>query len=152
MLSRTGSLQLRHCGSSEIGIGDSRDGKDWPVGEVLLASVPGPHSTHYLLAIPDAILEGAVLTTFLDRVAPFGCPPPHSLIRAYSLPDSPFPSILLKEHDEAPEGVGDSYRRFLARARLHGREFPVWVDLPAHQPTLLSSRLLTRVERFLAEA
>jgi hypothetical protein len=233
MLSRTGSLQLRRCGSSEIGIGDSRDGKDWPAGEVLLASVPGPLSTHYLLVIPDAILEGTMLTIFLDRVAPFGCPPPHSLIRAYSLPDSPFPSILLKEHDEAPEGVGDSYRRFLARARLHwlaalegtgrglcpalawqtgparqflapeewaevlseagvafpgvtdsylgrglllladpaladswqtmmslggptkarkitGREFPVWVDLPAHQLTLLAGRLLTRVEQLLA--
>jgi len=64
MLSRTGSLQLRQCGSSEIGI-DSRDGKDWPPGEVLVASVPGPR----------------------------------------------------KEHDEAPEGVAESYRRFLARAR-----------------------------------
>src|SRR2546426_8773929 len=118
MLSRTGSLQLRRCGGSEIGIG-SQEGKAWPAGELLLASIPGPRSTHYLLAIPDAVLEGAALTTFLDRVAPFGCPPPHSLIRAYSLPDSPFPSILLKEHDEAPEGVGESYRRFLDRARLH---------------------------------
>jgi hypothetical protein len=232
MLSRTGSLQLRRCGSSEIGIGGSREGTAWPAGEVLLASIRGPRSTHYLLAIPDAVLEGAGLTTFLDRVAPFGCPPPHSLIRAYSLPDSPFPSILLKEHDEASDGVGESYRRFLARARLPwlealqgtgrglcpalawqtglarqflapdewdealseagvafpgvadsylgrgllllaepalanswqtmmslggptkarkitGREFPVWVDLPAHQPTLLASALLTRVERLL---
>lgn len=233
MLSRTGSLQLRRCGSSEIGIGDIRDAKDWPAGEVLLASGAASHSTNYLLAIPDAVLEGALLTTFLDRVAPFGCPPPHSLIRAYSLPDAPFPSILLKEHAEAPEDVGESYRRFLARARLPwlaalqgtgrglcpalawqtgparqflapdewaealseagiafpgvadsylgrglllladpaladswqtmmslggptkarkitGREFPVWVDLPAHQPTLLASTLLTRVERLLA--
>src|SRR5437867_6278772 len=100
MLSRTGSLQLRRCGGSEIGIG-SQEGKAWPAGELLLASIRGPRSTHYLLAIPDAVLEGTALTTFLDRVAPFGCPPPHSLIRAYSLPDSPFPSILLKEHDEA---------------------------------------------------
>src|SRR5260370_36648980 len=82
MLSRTGSLQLRQCGSSEIGIGDSRDGKDWPAGEMLLASVPGPHSTHYLLAIPDPVLEGAVLPTFPDRVAPFGRPPPPSRTRA----------------------------------------------------------------------
>jgi hypothetical protein len=235
MLSRTGSPQLRRCGSSEIGIGASREGNGWPAGEVLLASIRNPHSTHYLLAIPDAVLGGAVLTTFLDRVAPFGCPPPHSLIRAYSLPDSPFPSILLKEHDEAPEGVGESYRRFLARARrpwlealqgtgrglcpalawqagparqflapdewagmlseagvafpgvsdsylgrglllladpaladswqtmmslggptkarkITGREFPVWLDLPSHQPTLLASTLLTRVERLLADA
>jgi hypothetical protein len=36
--------------------------------------------------------------------------------------------------------------------KITGREFPVWVDLPAHQPTLLTSRLLTRVERLLAEA
>jgi len=28
----------------------------------------------------------------------------------------------------------------------------VWVDLPAHQPALLASPLLTRVERLLAEA
>jgi hypothetical protein len=138
-----------------------------------------------------------------------------------------------KEHDEAPEGVGESHRRFLTRARRHwlaalektgrglcpalawqtgparqflaadewagalseagvafpgvadsylgralllladpalahswqtmmslggptkarkitGREFPVWVDLPAHQATLLASTLLTRVERLLA--
>src|SRR5947209_96491 len=75
MLSRSGSLQLRRCGSSEIGIGESRESKKWPAGEVLLASIPGPHSTHYLLAIPDAVLEGTALTTFLDRVAPFGCPP-----------------------------------------------------------------------------
>ena len=231
MLSRTGSLQLRRCGGSEIGIG-SQEGKAWPAGELLLASIRGPRSTHYLLAIPDAVLEGTALTTFLDRVAPFGCPPPHSLIRAYSLPDSPFPSILLKEHDEAPEGVGESYRRFLDRARLPwleallgtgrglcpalawqtgparqflapdewaevlseagmvlpgvtdsylgralllladlalaaswqtmmslggptkarkitGREFPVWVDLPAHQPPLLASTLLTRAEQLL---
>ena len=232
MLSRSGPLQLRRCGSSEIGIGGRREGKKWPAGDLLLASIPGPHSTHYLLAIPDAILEGAVLTTFLDRVAPFGCPPPHSLIRAYGLPDSPFPSILLKEHDGAPDGVGESYRRFLDRARLPwleallgtgrglcpalawqtgparqflapdewaevlreagmvlpgvtdsylgralllladptlaaswqtmmslggptkarkitGREFPVWVDLPAHQPPLLASTLLTRAEQLL---
>jgi hypothetical protein len=36
--------------------------------------------------------------------------------------------------------------------KITGREFPVWVDLPAHQPALLASPLLTRVERLLAEA
>src|SRR5438876_12106701 len=102
MLSRTGSLKLRRCGSSEIGIG-SQEGKAWPAGEVLLASIRGPRSTHYLLAIPDAVPEGTALTTFLDRVAPFGCPPPHSLICAFRLPDSPFPSVLPKEPDGAPD-------------------------------------------------
>jgi hypothetical protein len=52
-------------------------------------------------------------------VAPFGCPPPPSLIRAYSLPDAPFPSILLKEHEEAPAGLGDAYRRFVDGPRQH---------------------------------
>ena len=230
-----GRLRERRCRSAEIGVDDGREGQGWPVGDVLLASVARPHATHYLLALPEAVLEGEVLTSFLARVAPFGCPPPPSLIRAYSLPDAPFPSILLKEHEEAPEGVGDAYRRFVARARWHwlaalqetgpglcpalawqagparrflapddsaealaevgvaapgvpddylgrgllllaqpnladswqtvmslggvtkarkitGREYPVWVDLPAHQPALLASPLLARVERLLAEA
>ena len=80
---------------------------------------PARRPLSYLLAVPDAVLEGAALTAFLDRVAPFGCPPPPSLIRAYSLPDAPYPSILLKEHGDAPAGTGDAYRRFAAHARLH---------------------------------
>jgi hypothetical protein len=235
MISSAGPLQLRRCGSPQIRVGACPDGREWPAGEVLLASVSGPHTTHYLLAIPEAVLAGAALTNFLARVAPFGCPPPPSLIRAYSLPDSTYPSILLKEHEEAPEGIGDAYRRFVARPRQHwlaalqetgpglcpavawragparrflapdewdealtgagvvlpgvadaylgrglllladpdladlwqtvmslggitkarnitGREFPVWVDLPAQQPALLASPLLARVERLLAEA
>jgi len=230
----TGPLQHRRCRSAEIGIVDDREGPAWPACEVLLASATRPHATHYVLALPEAVLEGAGLTSFLAQVAPFGCPPPPSLIRAYSLPDAPFPSILLKEHEESPEGMGDGYRRFVARARPHwlaalqetgpglcpilawqagparrflapdawvgalaeagvalpgvaddylgrglllladpqlarswqtvmslggvtkarnitGREFPVWVDLPAHQPALLASPLLARVERLLAE-
>jgi hypothetical protein len=202
---------------------------------VLLATATSAQTAHYLLAIPEAILEGGALTAFLARVAPFGCPPPPSLIRAYSLPDAPYPSILLKEHGGAPAGTGDAYRHFVAHSRPHwlaalqetgpglvpalawrtgpprrfvspdewagalenagvafpgladdylgrgllllahphltdsweammslggvtkarkitGREFPVWVDLPAHQPALLASPLLTRVERLLAEA
>src|SRR5262245_25346617 len=118
MAARTGSLRLRRCGSSELGIAETRDGTRWPAGEALVAALDTRGSTRYLLAVPDAVLQGAALTTFLDRVAPFGCPPPHSLIRAYSLPDSLFPSILLEEHDEAPDGIGDSYRRFLTGARL----------------------------------
>ena len=34
--------------------------------------------------------------------------------------------------------------------KITGREFPVWVDLPAHEPSLLASPLLARVERLLA--
>jgi len=167
-------------------------------------------------------------------VAPFGCPLPGSLIRAYSLPDAPFPSILLREHEAAPAGMADAYLRFVHGARrrwiaaleetgpglcpvvawqggparrflapdewagavaeagvalpgvadgylgrgllllaqpdltaswetmmslggptklrkITGREFPVWVDLPAHHPALLASPVLARVERLLAE-
>ena len=215
---------------AEIGIGG---GQDWPAGEVRLASVARPHATQYVLALPEVVLGGEGLTGFLARVAPFGCPVPGSLIRAYSLPDALFPSILLREHEDGTEGVGDAYRRFLAGARhrwlaalgetgpglcptlaweagparrflapdeaagvlaeagmalpgvaddylgrgllllahrdvaaswqtmmslggptrirkITGREFPVWVDLPAHQPDLLASPLLDRVERLLA--
>ena len=235
MISITSALRLRFCRGPEIHPGADRDGRAWPGGEALLASATSAHTTHYLLAIPQAALRGEALTTFLAGVAPFGCPPPPSLIRAYSLPDAPYPSILLKEHEESPAGMGDAYRRFVARARpqwlaavretgpglcpavawqagparhfldpdewvqaltaagvalpgvadgylgrgllllahpdlarswqtvmslggvtkarnITGREFPVWVDLPAHQPALLASPLLTRVERLLAEA
>ena len=119
MIPGMGKLQIRHCHSAEIGLGGDRDGKAWPAGEVLLASTAGSHTTRYLLAIPGAALAGAALTAFLARVAPFGCPPPWSLIRAYSLPDSPYPSVLLKEHEAAPDGTGDAYGRFLAHARRH---------------------------------
>jgi len=118
MVSSTTGLRLRHCHGSEIGIADRGEGRNWPAGKVLLATVAGSDTAHYLLAVPDAVLEGAALTAFLDRVAPFGCPPPPSLIRAYSLPDAPYPSILLKEHGDAPAGTGDAYRRFAAHARL----------------------------------
>ena len=234
MVSSTGTLRWRRCQGPEIGIVEHGEGRNWPAGQVFLATISSPQAAHYLLAVADAVLEGAALTAFLDRVAPFGCPAPPSLIRAYSLPDAPYPSILLKEHDDAPAGLGDAYRRFAADARPHwlaalqetgpglvpalawqtgpdrrfvaldewagalgsagtvwtgraddylgrgllllahphltdswdammslggvtkvrkitGREFPVWVDLPAHQAALLASPLLTRVERLLAE-
>jgi hypothetical protein len=235
MGSSSGRLRRRLCRRAEIGLDDRRDGQGWPVGDLLLTSVIRSRTIHYVLTMPEAVLRGERLTSFLARVAPFGCPAPGSLIRAYSLPDSPFPSILLKEHEDGAQGVGDAYRRFLARARVHwlaalqetgsglcpalawqaesgrrfltsdewaealaeadvtlpgmadaylgrgllllanpalsdswptmmslggvtkvrkitGREFPVWVDLPAHQPALLASPLLSRVERLLAEA
>jgi hypothetical protein len=233
--SRIVTRQQRRCRADEIDIGEAHAGGAWPTGEVLLASVTTSPATRYVLAIPEAVLAGERLTSFLARVAPFGCPPPLSLIRAYSLPDAPYPSILLAEHEAAPAGTGDAYRRFVNGARHHwlaalqeagaglcpvvaweatsprrllapeeladavaeaglvmsgvadgylgrgllllanptladpwqtmmslggptkarqitGREFPVWVDLPAHQPALLASPLLARAERFLAEA
>ncbi|PYN45573.1 MAG: hypothetical protein DMD95_08020 [Candidatus Rokuibacteriota bacterium] len=227
-------LLQRRCRNSEIGVDGTGNGRAWPPGEVLLASVARPDTTHWLLTIPQAALAGEALTDFLGRVAPFSCPVPGSLIRAYSLPDAPFPSILLKEHDDAPDGIGEAYNRFLSHARhpwlaalaetgpglcpvlawqsapvrrflapdervgalaeagvtlsgvadgylglgllllanpdlaaswqtlmslggatkirkITGREFPVWVDLPAHQPALLASPVLARVERLFAE-
>jgi len=235
MISTIHPLKSKRFSCPEIGIGDRLDGRDGPGGEALLASVGEQGATCYLLALPETILDGEGLTALLDRVAPFGCPPPPSLIRAYSLPDAPFPSILLKEHEAAPDGTGDAYRRFNDRARqrwlaalqqtgpglcpalaweqgparrfvdpeewavaldrfdmalpgvaddylgrglllladptlagswqtmmslggptkarkITGREFPVWVDLPAHQPALLASPLLTRAERLLTDA
>ena len=189
------------------------------------------HASYYVLALPRAVLGGERLTSFLAQVAPFGCPPPPSLIRAYSLPDAPYPSILLKEHEDAPDGIGAAYRRFLTVAGRHwmaaldqtgpglcpvlawevgavrrllrpeegrrggrcrrdlvrrgrwlsrsglavagdpdlgaswqtlmslggptklrkitGREFPVWVDLPAHHASLPRSPVLGRIESLL---
>src|SRR6266704_3247039 len=226
-------LLQRRCRNSEIGVHGTGNGRAWPTGEVLLASVARPDTTHWLLTIPRFALAGEALTDFLGRVAPFGCPVPGSLIRAYSLPDAPFPSVLLKEHEAGPNGIAEAYNRFLAGARLPwmaalagtgpglspvlawqsaptrrfltsgerarllaeagvelpgvadgylgsgllllanpalaaswqtmlslggvtkirkmtGREFPVWVDLPAHQPALLASPVLAQVERLFA--
>jgi hypothetical protein len=233
-VNRMMTYQQRRCRPAEIGIGQDPAGSAWPAGEVLLASVRKPAATRYVLAIPQAVLAGDELTSFLAQVAPFGCPPPHSLIRAYSLPDSPYPSILLAEHEDAPTGAGEAYRRFVRDARhrwlaalqeageglcpvlawqatphrrllapdewagavaetglalagaadgylgrgllllanpalaaswqtmmslggstkarkITGREFPVWVDLPVHEPALLGSPLLARAERLLDE-
>jgi hypothetical protein len=224
------SVQQRRCHSAEIGVAGGGNGHAWPAREVVVASLTRPGARYYVLAMPGAVLGGSALTDFLNRVAPFGCPVPGSLIRAYSLPDAPFPSILLKEHEAAPDGLAEAYLRFLAVARrrwiaaldetgpglspalaweagttrrllgpeelagiaadaglpqtgvadgylgrgllllahpdlavswptmmslggptkirkITGREFPVWVDLPAHQPSLLKSPILDNVER-----
>jgi hypothetical protein len=229
------SVRQRRCHGVDLGVDGASTGRAWPSGEVLLAAEPRAGATRYLLAIPQAALSGEALTDFLGRVAPFGCPVPGSLIRAYSLPDAPFPSILLREHEDAPDGLGDAYRRFLVVARrdwlgalggtgrglcpvvawetgttrrllgpaelgdatreagvalsgvadgylgrgllllahpdlaeswqslmslggptkirkITGREFPVWVDLPAHYASLLQSPLLGRAERLLESA
>jgi len=231
-VNRSMSVRQRRCSAAEIGVVENGNGRAWPAGEVLVAAVPRPDTMYYVLAIPQAALGGEVLTSFLSQVAPFGCPVPGSLIRAYSLPDAPFPSVLLKEHEQAPDGIADAYRRFLAVARrpwiaaldetgpglsptivwearttrrllgpeevagvaaeaglapagvvdgylgrgllllaqptlaeswqtmmslggptkirkITGREFPVWVDLPAHQPSLVSSPILGKVESLL---
>jgi len=230
MASGTDTLRVRRWRGADL----AGEG-GFPPGDVLLARRSHPHGDRYLLAMPDVALAGDALTDFLARVAPHGCPAPPSLIRAYSLPDAPFPSILLREHGDAPAGMGDAYRRFATRARprwlaalqeagaglcpalawetgasrrfvapdewagalaeaglalpgladdylgrgllvlahphlteswetlmslggvtkarkITGREFPVWVDLPAHQPALLASPLMRRAERLLAEA
>jgi hypothetical protein len=226
------SAQQRCCRAQEIGVPDDGNGRAWPRGDVLVAALARSHGSYYVLALPHAVLGGERLTSFLARVAPFGCPPTPSLIRAYSLPDAPYPSILLKEHEDAPEGIGAAYRRFLLVGRRHwmaaldetgpglcpvlaweagpvrrllapdelgdvaaeagatlsgvadgylgrglllladpdlaaswqtlmslggptkprkitGREFPVWVDLPAHHASLLRSPVLARIERLL---
>jgi len=226
------SVQQRRCQSTEIGAAGDGNGRAWPAPEVVIASLTRPGARHYVLALPQTVLGGEALTDFLNRVAPFGCPVPGSLIRAYSLPDAPFPSILLKEHEAAPDGLAEAYLRFLAVARrpwiaaldrtgpglspvlaweagptrrflgpeemagvaadaglpsagvadgylgrgllllahpqlaeswptmmslggptkirkITGREFPVWIDLPAHQPSLLSSPILEHVELLL---
>jgi hypothetical protein len=234
MTSSNGHLRQRRCTSADLGVDGTGTGRGWPDGEVLLASGPNADAVYWLLATPRAALTGEALTHFLGRVAPFGCPVPGSLIRAYSLPDAPFPSILLKEHEAAPDGIAEAYMRFLTLSRLPwmaalaetgpglcpvvawqsgpvrrfltreerakvmanagvalpgvadgylglgllllanpdlaaswqtmmslggvtkirkmtGREFPVWVDLPAHQPALLASPVLARAEELLRE-
>jgi len=234
MTSSNGHLRQRRCTSADLGVDGTGTGRGWPDGEVLLASGRNADAVYWLLATPRAALTGEALTDFLGRVAPFGCPVPGSLIRAYSLPDAPFPSILLKEHEAASDGIAEAYMRFLTQSRLPwmaalaetgpglcpvvawqsgpvrrfltreerakamanagvalpgvadgylglgllllanpdlaaswqtmmslggvtkirkmtGREFPVWVDLPAHQPALLASPVLARAEELLRE-
>jgi len=234
MTSSNGHLRQRRCSITDLGVDGAGTGHEWPDTEVLLASGAQGEAIYSLLATPRAALAGVALTAFLGRVAPFGCPVPGSLIRAYSLPDAPFPSILLKEHEAGPDGIAEAYMRFLNHSRLPwmaalgetgpglcpvvawqsapvrrfltreertkvltegavalpgvadgylglgllllanpdlaaswqtmmslggvtkirkmtGREFPVWVDLPAHQPALLSSPVLTRAEQLLRE-
>src|SRR5262249_49719280 len=108
------SVRQRRCSGTDIGLAENGNGRAWPSGEILVAVVTRPETNYYVLVLPQTALAGEALTNLLARVAPFGCPIPGSLIRAYSLPDAPFPSILLKEHEDAPDGVGDTYRRFLA--------------------------------------
>src|SRR4029453_2887608 len=116
-VNRSMSVRQRRCGAAEIGVVENDNGRAWPAGEGAVAAVTLPDTKYYVLTIPQAAIGGEALTSFLSQVAPFGCPVPGSLIRAYSLPDAPFPSILLKEHEVAPDGIADAYRRFLAVAR-----------------------------------
>jgi hypothetical protein len=55
----------------------------------------------------------------------------------------------------AHPGLSESWQTLMSlggptKARkITGREFPVWVDLPAHHASLLASPLLARVESLL---
>src|SRR5258705_2484332 len=118
MTSSNERLRQRRCGTAALGVDGAGTNRAWPDTEVLLASVAGADATYWLLTIPRAALAGEALTDFLGRVAPFGCPVPGSLIRAYSMTDAPFPSVLLKEHEAGPNGIAEAYNRFLAGARL----------------------------------
>jgi hypothetical protein len=232
MTPTAGQAREHRCHAREL-LAPDDGARPWPEGEVVLASSTEADGTRYVLALPDAVLDGDALTSFLDRVAPFGCPVPGSLIRAYTMPDNPFPSVLQREHVDAPDGLGGCYERFLAESRrtwlaalgqagpglypliawhagpkrrfasveegvetlgrsrvtspgvadtylgrgllllaqpalagpwptmmslggvtkarkITGREFPLWVDLPAHQPALLASPVLARAEELLA--
>src|SRR5262245_54431364 len=145
------SVEQRRCHGGELGLADSGNGRAWPAGEVLLAVVTRPGAKYYLLAIPQAALGGEALTGFLGQVAPFGCPVPGSLIRAYSLPDAPFPSVLLKEHEAAPDGLAEAYLRFLNHSRLPwmaalAETGPGLCPVVAWQSTPVR-RFLTREER-----
>src|SRR4029434_2044827 len=117
MTSSSSRIRQQRCRSAELGVDGNGTGRGWPGGEVLLVSVIGRDATSWLLATSQASLAGERLTDFLARVAPFGCPVPGSLIRAYSLPDAPFPSILLQEHEATPDGIAESYNGFLAHSR-----------------------------------
>lgn len=185
----------------------------------------------FAVALQQA-LAGPVLSAYLNAVAPHGTPTPSYILRAYEMPDFPFPTILKGEHAEAPNGLGQQYlrfsegprkawmaalagegpgltpvlawtggaeRRFLDDAEftetlaglteslpgipdtylgrgllflanpevravlpdmmslggvtklrlITGREYPLWVSLPAHQPPLLAAPLLRLVEQHL---
>src|SRR4029453_14188187 len=154
-VNRSMSVRQRRCGAAEIGVVENDNGRAWPAGEGAVAAVTLPDTKYYVLTIPQAAIGGEALTSFLSQVAPFGCPVPGSLIRAYSLPDAPFPSILLKEHEQAPDGIADAYRRFLAVAR---RPWITPLDEPAPglSPTLVwevgASRLLLGPEELAGVA
>src|SRR4030095_12020658 len=117
MTSSNGRLRQRRATGADLGVAGAGTGREWPDTEILVASGANADGVYWLLATPRATLTGEALTDFLGRVAPFGCPVPGSLIRAYSLPDAPFPSVLLKEHEAAPDGMAQSYKGFLAHAR-----------------------------------
>src|SRR6266850_1072201 len=208
MTSSNGRLRQRRCSSADLGVDGVGTGRAWPDTEVSLASVAGADATYWLLTIPRAALAGEALTDFLGRVAPFGCPVPGSLIRAYSrfLAGARLPWMaalagtgpglspvlawqsaptrrfltsgerarLLAEAGVELPGVADGYlgsgllllanpdlaaswQTMLSLGgvtkirKMTGREFPVWVDLPAHQPALLASPVLAQVERLFTD-
>src|SRR6266545_5009934 len=164
-------LLQRRCRNSEIGVDGTGNGRAWPTGEVLLASVARPDTTHWLLTIPQAVLAGEALTDFLGLVAlaetgPGLCPVlawQSTPVRRFLSPDER--AGALAEAGVTLSGVADGYLGLgllllanpdLAASwqtlmslggvtkirKITGREFPVWVDLPDHQPALLASPVL----------
>lgn len=87
-----------------------------PEERFLLARLGDGGNPTYLLAAQRA-LAGAALTAYLDAVSPHGCPLAGYLLRAYQLPDFPYPSILKLEHERAPDGLGQAYIDFAQQAR-----------------------------------
>lgn len=198
----------------------------------LIAVATDETDTAVVVVLPGVALAGDALTSYLNQVSPYGCPPPGSLVRAYGLPDLTVPSIVLKEHQLAPDGMGAAFAEFdtcgarprwlaalqdvgpvltpvlawtvgerprmLSQAeteammlavapglpalpdsylgrglplladpdlrtgwadvislgpptkarRITGREFPIWIALPEHEPALLASRFVAAVRVF----
>ena len=196
----------------------------------LIAAATLGAETVVAVVLPSLALAGESLTAYLAAVSPYGCPPPGSLVRAYVLPDLTVPSIVLKEHHHAPDGMGGVFAEFdacgarprwlaalqdagpvltpalawtrgdrplvltqaeteaVVRAalpdlvatpdsylgrglplladpglrtawedvvslgpptkvrRITGREFPIWIALPEHEPALLASPFVARAQ------
>jgi hypothetical protein len=216
---------------ADLGLAD-RDGLSLAGSRVLGVRQSAPGGAVYAVALLQA-LQAEGLTAFLNAVAPHGCPVAGYLVRAYALPDFPYPTVLKNEHAVAPDGLGEAYQEFDRVARrawiaalegagpgltpalawtagaasrflsedelaalfaaeavelpgrpdgylgrglallanpevaaewpgmlslggvtkirpITGREYPLWVALPAHQPALLQAPLRATVERWFA--
>ncbi|MSQ10825.1 MAG: hypothetical protein EXR52_07475 [Dehalococcoidia bacterium] len=75
------------------------------------------HGTLWFAVALQQALTGPVLSAYLNAVAPHGTPTPSYILRAYELPDFPFPTVLKGEHAAAPDGLGEQYLRFSGGSR-----------------------------------